>query len=45
MKMDSTKATAFIAKEIHMEREQAFLVVRGVPQAIMVGKVTHWKPA
>ena len=30
MKMDSTKATAFMAKEIHMEREQAFLVVRGV---------------
>ena len=45
MKMDSTRATAFIPKESHMEREQAFRVVRGVPQAIMVGRVTHWKPA
>ena len=44
--MDSTNATAFMAKESHMALGAALLGPRwGVPQATMVGSVTHWKPA
>ena len=45
MKMERTSATVFMAKEIHMALPQPARFFSGVPQAIMVGRVTHWKPA
>ena len=45
MRTDSTSATVFMAKDIHMELSQAFLFISGVPQATIVGSVTHWKAA
>lgn len=45
MNTESTSATAFMAKEIHMALAQPCLLRMVVPQAIMVGSVTHWKPA
>ena len=45
MNTERTSATAFITKEIHMALAQPFLLFMVVPQAIMVGRVTHWKPA
>ena len=45
MNTEWTRATAFITKEIHMALAQPALFFMVVPQAIMVGSVTHWKPA
>ena len=41
MNTDSVSATAFMAKENHMERPQSLRVIKGVPTAIMVGMTTH----
>ena len=45
MNTERTRATAFITKEIHMALAQPCLLRMVVPQATMVGSVTHWKPA
>ena len=45
MNTERTRATVFITKEIHMALAQPALFFMVVPQAIMVGRVTHWKPA
>ena len=45
MNTDRTSATVFITKEIHMALAQPSRFFMVVPQAAMVGRVTHWKPA
>ena len=41
MNTERTRATAFMTKEIHMALAQPFLFFIVVPQATMVGSVTH----
>ena len=45
MNTERTSATEFMTNEIHIDFEQFFLPLSGVPQAIIVGRVTHWNPA
>ena len=45
MNIDRVSATAFMTKDIHIAFEQPRSERIVVPQAIIVGSVTHWKPA
>ena len=45
MNIDRVSATAFMTKDSHIAFEQPRSERIVVPQAIIVGSVTHWKPA